>query len=68
LCELAAAAGPDAAVVNDVPLLAENGLQGDYDALVVADCSEDTQLRCPVERRGISEPEARSRAAAQASR
>ena len=33
--ELMAVAGPDAVVVSDVPLLVENGMAGDFDAVVV---------------------------------
>ncbi|MEV6103380.1 dephospho-CoA kinase [Streptomyces sp. NPDC051940] len=66
--ELEAAAGPDAITVHDVPLLAENGLAPLYDAVVVVDASEETRLHRLVELRGMSEAEARSRMAAQATR
>jgi dephospho-CoA kinase len=58
----------DAIVVHDVPLLVEKQLASNYDLVVVVDTSEDTQLRRLVEIRGMSEPEARARMAAQASR
>ena len=58
----------DAIVVHDVPLLVEKQLAPNYDLVVVVDASEDTQLRRLVEIRGMSEPEARARMAAQASR
>jgi dephospho-CoA kinase len=58
----------DAIVVHDVPLLVEKQLAPNYDLVVVVDTSEDTQLRRLVEIRGMSEPEARARMAAQASR
>ncbi|MFB7270271.1 dephospho-CoA kinase [Streptomyces sp. NPDC056244] len=66
--ELEAAAGPDAIVVHDVPLLVENGLQGLYDLVVVVDASPETQLDRLVRQRGMAEPEARDRMAAQATR
>jgi dephospho-CoA kinase len=66
--ELRAAAAPDAIVVEDVPLLAENQLQGNYDAVIVVDASEATRLARLTRLRGMSEEDARSRMAAQASR
>ncbi|GAA0495993.1 dephospho-CoA kinase [Streptomyces sp. NPDC046215] len=66
--ELEAAAGPDAVVVHDVPLLAENGLAPLYDLVVVIDASEETRLDRLVRVRGMSPDEARARMAAQASR
>ncbi|MCS0637374.1 dephospho-CoA kinase [Streptomyces sp. LP05-1] len=66
--ELEAAAGADAIVVNDVPLLTENGLAPLYDVVVVVDAAPGTQLDRLVRQRGMSEQEARSRMAAQASR
>ncbi|WP_046508927.1 dephospho-CoA kinase [Streptomyces odonnellii] len=66
--ELEAAAGPDAIVVHDVPLLVENGLQGLYDLVVVVDASPETQLDRLVRQRGMAESEARDRMAAQATR
>ncbi|KNE83596.1 MULTISPECIES: dephospho-CoA kinase [Streptomyces] len=66
--ELESAAGEDAVVVHDVPLLAENGLAPLYDLVVVVDAAPETQLDRLVRRRGMSEEEARSRMAAQAGR
>ncbi|MGW4806967.1 dephospho-CoA kinase [Kitasatospora sp. NPDC004272] len=66
--ELEAAAGPDAIVVHDVPLLAENGLAPLYDLVVVIDVPDAERLRRLVELRGMAEDEARARMAAQASR
>ncbi|MBW1602899.1 dephospho-CoA kinase [Streptomyces sp. JJ66] len=66
--ELRQAAGQDAVVVHDVPLLAENGLAPLYDVVVVVDVSPETQLRRLTELRGMSEDEARARMAAQATR
>ncbi|WP_282205408.1 dephospho-CoA kinase [Kitasatospora fiedleri] len=66
--ELESAAGPDAIVVHDVPLLAENGLAPLYDLVVVVDVPDGERLRRLVELRGMAEDEARSRMAAQAGR
>ncbi|MFC8917395.1 dephospho-CoA kinase [Streptomyces sp. NPDC047821] len=66
--ELEAAAGPDAVVVHDVPLLTENGLAPLYDVVVVVDASPGTQLDRLVRLRGMTEDEARARMAAQATR
>ncbi|MGI5202664.1 dephospho-CoA kinase [Spirillospora sp. CA-108201] len=66
--ELMDAAPADAVVVYDVPLLAENGLAGMYDEVVVVDAPEETQLDRLVARRGMTEEDARARMAAQASR
>lgn len=66
--ELEAAAGPGAIVVNDVPLLAENGLAPLYDLVVVVDASDETRLERLVRLRGMTEEEARARMAAQATR
>lgn len=65
---LQAAAAQDAVVVNDVPLLVENGLGPLYDLVLVVDARPDTQLRRLVEVRGMSEADARARMAAQATR
>ncbi|MDT0451789.1 dephospho-CoA kinase [Streptomyces hesseae] len=66
--ELEAAAGPDAVVVHDVPLLAENGLAPLYDLVVVIDASTGTRLERLVRLRGMTPDEARARMAAQATR
>ncbi|MET9509335.1 dephospho-CoA kinase [Streptomyces flavidovirens] len=66
--ELEGGAGADAVVVHDVPLLTENGLAPLYDLVVVVDASPQTQLDRLVRLRGMTEDEARSRMAAQASR
>ncbi|WP_052869472.1 dephospho-CoA kinase [Streptomyces niger] len=66
--ELEAAAGEDAVVVHDVPLLTENGLAPLYDVIVVVDASPETQLRRLVELRGMTEDEAKARMSAQADR
>jgi dephospho-CoA kinase len=66
--ELTAAAGPDAVLINDVPLLAENGLAKLYDLVVVVDAAASTQLDRLVRLRGMPEEDARARMAAQATR
>ncbi|MFF2749155.1 dephospho-CoA kinase [Kitasatospora sp. NPDC058048] len=66
--ELEAAAAPDAVVVHDVPLLAENGLAPLYDLVVVVDAADEVRLDRLVRLRGMAEEEARARMAAQASR
>ncbi|MEU3492712.1 dephospho-CoA kinase [Kitasatospora cineracea] len=66
--ELEAAAGPDAIVVHDVPLLAENGLAPLYDLVVVIDVPDAERLRRLVALRGMAEDEAKARMAAQATR
>ncbi|MBT2387778.1 dephospho-CoA kinase [Streptomyces sp. ISL-11] len=66
--ELAAAAGPDAVVVHDVPLLAENGLAPLYDVVVVVDASTETRLDRLVRLRGMTTTEARARMSSQATR
>ncbi|GAA3958104.1 dephospho-CoA kinase [Streptomyces marokkonensis] len=62
------AAAEDAVVVHDVPLLTENGLAPLYDVVVVVDADPATQLDRLVRLRGMSEPDARARMAAQATR
>ncbi|WP_367135929.1 MULTISPECIES: dephospho-CoA kinase [Streptomyces] len=66
--ELEAAAAPDAVVVHDVPLLAENGLAPLYDLVVVVDAGTGTRLDRLVRLRGMTPDEARARMAAQATR
>jgi dephospho-CoA kinase len=66
--ELEAAAGADAVVVHDIPLLVETGQAGSFDGVIVVDVPVETQVRRLVDRRGMSEAEARSRIAAQAPR
>ncbi|MFE3109149.1 dephospho-CoA kinase [Kitasatospora indigofera] len=66
--QLEEAAAPDAVVVHDVPLLAENGLAPLYDLVVVVDAADEVRLDRLVRLRGMAEAEARSRMAAQATR
>lgn len=61
-------AGHEAVVVHDVPLLAENGLAPLYDVVIVVDAAPETQLERLTRLRGMSEEEAKSRMAAQATR
>ena len=63
-----AAAGPDAIVVHDNPLLVEMGAAERCDVVVVVDVPEDVQVERLVRTRAMSESEARARIAAQASR
>lgn len=63
-----AEAGPDAVVVHDIPLLAETGQAGKFDAIVVVDVPVELQVQRMVELRGLSRDEAKARIAAQASR
>ncbi|MFB6512214.1 dephospho-CoA kinase [Streptomyces virginiae] len=66
--ELEAAAGADAIVVHDVPLLTENRLAPLYDLVVVVDATPGTQLARLTALRGMAEEEARARMATQATR
>ncbi|MEU6232331.1 dephospho-CoA kinase [Kitasatospora sp. NPDC047058] len=66
--ELEEAAAPDAVVVHDVPLLAENGLAPLYDLVVVVDAEDGVRIDRLVRLRGMAEEEARARMAAQAAR
>jgi dephospho-CoA kinase len=63
--ELAAAAPPDAVLVNDVPLLVETGQAASYDLVLVVEADEETRVARLVQR-GLTEGEARARIAAQA--
>jgi dephospho-CoA kinase len=64
--ELVAAAGEDAVVVNDVPLLVEAGLAPGYAVVIVVLADESVRLRRLMNDRGMSEADARERIAAQA--
>lgn len=64
---LADHAGTDRVVVAVVPLLVEVGWDG-ADRVVVVDCPEEVAVRRLVEARGMDEPDARRRIAAQVSR
>ena len=63
------AQAPDGAiVVHDIPLLAETGQAASFDAVIVVDVPEETQVERMTRERGLSAEEARSRIAAQATR
>jgi dephospho-CoA kinase len=64
----AEAAGQDAIVVQDVPLLAENGLAAMYDVVIVVDVPPEVQKDRLVRFRGMTAEAAAARMAAQASR
>ena len=68
IVELEEDAPADAVVVHDIPLLAENGRGGDFDAVIVVDAPAELQLERMTGDRGWTEEDARSRIAAQASR
>ncbi|MFG1837623.1 dephospho-CoA kinase [Micromonospora sp. NPDC049175] len=63
--ELAAAAPPDAIVVNDVPLLVEVGLAPTYHLVIVVQTAVSTRLERLVRDRGMGRVEAERRIAAQ---
>ena len=64
--ELEAEAPAGTLVVHDIPLLAENGREGDFDAVIVVEVPEETQVERMVGQRGWTEQDARARIAAQA--
>jgi dephospho-CoA kinase len=63
--ELAAGLPEDAVVVNDVPLLVEAGQAHAYDLVLVVVADVETRVGRLVQR-GLAEPDARARIAAQA--
>lgn len=66
--ELEQAADPDAVVVQVIPLLVETGHSDRFDLVVVVDADPEDQVRRLRADRGLTEAEARSRLAAQATR
>ncbi len=66
--EIERAAGPEAIVVHDIPLLVETGQADSFDVVVVVDAPTDIQVQRLVRHRQMSEEDARSRIAAQAGR
>lgn len=66
--ELETAAGPDAVVVQMIPLLVETGQQDQFDAVIVVDVPESIQRDRLMSRNGLSAEEADARIAAQATR
>lgn len=68
IVELEEQAPQDGVVVHDIPLLAENGRGGDFDAVVVVDAPPELQLERMLRDRGWTREDAESRMRAQASR
>ncbi len=66
--ELERAAGPDALVVHDIPLLAEAGMAERFDAVIVVDAPAELQVERMMRDRGWTREDAESRIAAQAAR
>jgi dephospho-CoA kinase len=64
--EVAAAAPPDAVLVNDVPLLVETGQAASYDLVLVVEADPETRVARLVQR-GLTAEDARARIAVQAS-
>ena len=64
--EVAAAAAPDSVVVEDVPLLVENGMGAEYHLVVVVHADRAERLRRLVADRGMDPAQAAARLAAQA--
>ncbi|WP_280235281.1 dephospho-CoA kinase [Nocardia cyriacigeorgica] len=64
--ELLAAAAPDAIVVQDIPLLVENGLAPLMNLVLVVDVDAETRIQRLVRFRGVPEADARARISAQA--
>lgn len=66
--EIEAGAPSDAVVVHDIPLLVETGQGDGFDVVVVVDAPVELQVARLTADRGLTEQEARSRIAAQATR
>ena len=66
--QLEAEAAADAVVVHDIPLLAEVGRAGSFDAVIVVDAPPELQVSRMVQERGWTHDDAESRIAAQATR
>lgn len=64
--ELVAAAPADAVVVEDIPLLAEGGLAGGFDLVLVVEAPEPVRVERLRRHRGMTPDEAGARMAAQA--
>jgi dephospho-CoA kinase len=64
--EIIAAVPPDAIVVQDVPLLVENGMAPAFPLVVVVHAEPQERVDRLVRHRGMPEPDARARIAAQA--
>ena len=66
--EIEAAAPPGSVVVHDIPLLAETGQAGSFDAVIVVDVPTEVQIDRMVRLRGMTAEDAQARIDAQASR
>jgi dephospho-CoA kinase len=66
--ELEQGAGPDTIVVEDIPLITENGLAGAFDVVVVVDVPPRVQQERLIRERGLTREQVAARLAAQASR
>lgn len=66
--EIEAAAGPDAVVVHDIPLLVETGQADAFDVVLVVDVRPEVQLERLTGQRGMTADEAQARIRSQASR
>ncbi|MDF0528692.1 dephospho-CoA kinase [Tsukamurella sp. 8F] len=64
--EVIDAAGPDAVVVQDIPLLVEGGLAPAFHLVIVVWADAEERVQRLVTQRGMSEEDARARIAAQA--
>jgi dephospho-CoA kinase len=64
--ELLAQSPQDAVVVEDVPLLVEKGMAGDFDLVVVVTAPVDVRVERLTSRRGLDAEDVRNRIAAQA--
>src|SRR5690625_2798562 len=64
--ELIAAAGPDAIIVEDIPLLVESQMAPMFPLVIVVHADIETRVARLTESRGMPEADARSRLAAQA--
>ena len=64
--ELIAAAGRDAVIVEDIPLLVESGMAPMFPLVIIVNADEDLRVKRLIEHRGFTEEDARARIAAQA--
>ena len=66
--EIEEAAGAPDVIVHEIPLLAENGLAGAFDVVVVVDAPSRAQVERLVSTRGMTRSQALARMSAQATR
>jgi len=57
---------PGGVIIYDVPLLVEAGRKGEFDAVIVVEAPDDVRRQRLINERGMTEQEAQSRLAAQA--